>query len=256
VFILLPLACHAQVAEPAPPLSPGSCFTVNFPQLPSTLAESMDPKGIPPMMSVFLPRNYDPQRQYPLFINLNPAAGGRGTGPAVARKITQEQDFVCVDVPLFKARVDPPTATNWGERMSIGDEDGKFAWAQYKIMLAKLTELVPNLDPTQGVLGGFSNGGHMTAALIDQSDGEVTSRFSAFFFVEGGGRMKRYDLLKGKPMLMMYGNAKSSGRIQEISDAATARGATVTVHEMPGVGHAFPEVQYPAVQEWLKGLGR
>ncbi|MEI6502356.1 MAG: hypothetical protein WCP21_15195 [Armatimonadota bacterium] len=223
-LVLLPLACHAQVAEPPPQLSPGTCFTVKFPALPPTLAEAMDPKGIAPMMSVFLPQNYDPQRQYPVFIYLSPGVGGRGTGPGVAWKITQEQDFVCVDMPLFKARVDPPTATNWGERMTIGDEDGKFAWVQYKIMLAKLTELVPNLDPTHGILGGFSNGGHMTAALIDQSDGEVTSRFSAFFFVESGGRMKRYDLLLGKRMLTLYGDARASGRFQQIRDAAAAGG--------------------------------
>ena len=46
-------------------------------------------------------------------------------------------------------------------------------WSLYKTMLAKLDQTVPNIDPAHRVLGGFSNGAHTTAGLIDQSDGEL-----------------------------------------------------------------------------------
>jgi hypothetical protein len=65
-------------------------------------------------------------------------------------------------------------------------------------MLARLDEVVPNIDPEHQVLGGFSNGATATQGLIDQSDGEAAGRFSAFFFVGGGGRLQRVDLLRGQ----------------------------------------------------------
>ena len=98
-----------------------------------------------------------------------------------------------------------------------------------------------------------SNGAHATAGLIDQSDGEVARQFSAFFFVEGGGRLVHYDLLKDKPFLMLYGSDKSGKRAKEIHAAAVAAGAKADIHAMNNVGHAFPESEYPAVRAWLRG---
>src|SRR5437763_1224228 len=95
-------------------------------------------------------------------------------------------------------------------------------------MLGRLDALVPNLDPAHQVLGGFSNGAHATAALLDESDGAIARRFSAFFFGEGGGKLQHYDLLKGKSFLMLSSNSKSRPRAEEIAAHATAAGATVT----------------------------
>ena len=42
--------------------------------------------------------------------------------------------------------------------------------------------------------------------------------------MEGGGRLKHFELLKGKPFLMVSSNAKSRPRAQQICDAAKAAG--------------------------------
>ncbi|HPA17775.1 MAG TPA: DUF5666 domain-containing protein [Verrucomicrobiae bacterium] len=241
------------IGEPAPRLEPGETITIPFPEMPPTFAERPDPKGIPAMMTVFLPRNYDRERKHPLLIFLGGGGGGRGQNPVVARKLTEEMDFVCVDLPLFKEKLDPPVPGNGTSRLILQANDCRFMWSFHKIMLAKLEATVPNLDPAHRVLGGFSNGAHATAGLIDQSDGEVARRFSAFFFGEGGGRLEHYEWLKAKPFLMLYGSTQSGKRAKEIYEAAVAAGAKATLHEMKGVGHAFPESQYPVVRAWLRG---
>ena len=243
----------SRAADTAPQLLPGSVITIQFSEMPPTLAELLEAKGIKPMMTIFLPQNYDPHRKHPLLIFLNGGDGGRGMDPRIARKLSEEKDFICVALPLFKEKVEPPSPTNGMARMIIREADCKFMWPFYKTMLAKLEETVPNIDPAHRILGGFSNGAHATQGLIDQSDGEVARRFSVFFFGEGGGRLQRYDLLKGKPFLMLYGGPKSSARAHQVYDSAVVAGAKATLYEMKGVGHAFPESQYPAVRAWLRG---
>ena len=245
-------SCLAAEAEVR--LAPGQTLTIRFPEMPPTLFDMLENKDIKPMMTVFLPQNYDPQRKHPLLIFLGGGNGGQGGDPSVARKLCEEKDFVCVGLPLFKEKIEPVAPGDGAARMLIRAEDCKFAWPFYKTMLARLEEAVPNIDPAHRVLGGFSNGAHTTGGLIDQSDGEVARRFSAFFFVEGGGRMRRYDLLKGRPLLLLYG-AKSTRkvRIQQISDVVKSAGVKFTLHEMKDVGHAFPESEYPFVRTWLRG---
>lgn len=242
--------------DSVPRLVPAESFSIRFPEMPATFAELLDERGIEPMMTVFLPRNYERQRKHPLLIFLGGGGGTRGQNPTVARKLTEEKDFICVDLPLFKEKLDPPAPGNGTSRLIIQGSDGKFMWPFYRTMLAKLEAAVPNIDPAHRVLGGFSNGAHATAALIDGSDGEVARRFSGFFFGEGGGRLQHYDLLKGKEFLMLYGSDRSGKRAREIYTAAVAAGAKGTLREMKNVGHAFPESQYPMVRAWLRGEPR
>lgn len=249
VAVLLPAALA--VAQPTPPLTPGSTFTIEFPDMPPTLAEMQDPKGIPATMAVSLPADYDPQRKHPLLVVLQGGNGGRGTSASIARQIIGPNEFVCVNLPLFKESLDPNAPANTPPLIIIRDVDGQFAWPLYQEMLARLEQVVPNLDPDRRVIGGFSNGAHMVGELIDQSGGEIPRRFSDFFMVEGGGRTRHYELLEGKRLLLMYGSAGAAARIQQMHDSAIAAGVDVTVHEMVGVGHAFPPEQYPAVRAWL-----
>lgn len=233
-------------------LQPGHSFTISFPDMPPTFAALLDKSKTshkPPVMTVFLPRNYDPQRKHPLLMFLNGGDGGQGGDPGVARALSEEMDFVCVNVPLFKKDI---------KDFIVRDDDSRYSWPFYRTMLAKLEEVVPNIDPLHRVLGGFSNGAHMTQGLVDATDGEVARQFSAFFFVEGGGRMQRWDLLKGKPALIIYGTgagrdvARFRERTQARCDAALAAGVKATTHEMPQTGHNFPASEYPAVRTWLR----
>jgi predicted esterase len=126
-------------------------------------------------------------------------------------------------------------------------------WPHFRAMLAKLEATVPNLSPEHRVLGGFSNGAHAVQGLIDESDGEVARRFSAFLFVEGGGRLTHYELLKGKPYLIVSSSAKSRPRAAEICATAIAAGVRATHIAVDVGGHAFPVSSYPAVRAWLRG---
>lgn len=51
---------------------------------------------------------------------------------------------------------------------------------------------------------------------------------------------------------------KAPERLAEIVAAAKAAGVELTPYEMKDIGHAFPEPEYPAVRQWLRGpaLGR
>ena len=245
---LLAYDCFA--AEPAPKLTPGSAFTITFPEMPPTFYDMYRQKDVKAQMTVFLPRNYDPGRKHPLLVFLSGGDGGTGSNPGVARALTQEKDFISVSVPLFKAS-DPKAPRGY----VMQDPDARYMWPFFRTMLGKLEALVPNIDPAHEVLGGFSNGAHATAGLIDESDGEVGRRFSAFLCVEGGGRLKHYDLLKGKPFLMVSSNAKSRPRAEQIYEAAKAAGTKATF-VLEDVGkHDFPVSAYPAVREWLRGPG-
>jgi predicted peptidase len=200
-------------------------------------------------MTVLLPRNFDPARKHPLLVYLNGGDGGNGDTLGVARGISSQQDFVCVSMPLFKA--DKPWTPGFGYIMI--EPDGKYMWPFFKTMLDKVEALVPNIDPAHRVLGGFSNGAHATAALIDGSDGEVSRLFSAFLFVEGGGKLKHYDWLKGKTVMMVSSNIKSKPRAQQILDAAVADGAKGTFLCEDVGKHDFPVAAYKKVDAWLHG---
>ena len=242
------LAYNGLAAEPAPKLTPGNTFTITFPEMPPTFYDMYAKKDVKAQMTVFLPRNYAPDRKHPLLVFLNGGDGGIGANPGVARALTEEKDFVCVSVPLFKAS-DPKAPRGY----VMQDPDASYMLPFFRTMLAKLETLVPNIDPAHQVLGGFSNGAHATAGLIDESDGEIARRFAAFLFVEGGGRLKHFDLLKGKPFLMVSSNAKSRPRAQQVCDEAKAAGVRAAfVCEDVGK-HDFPLSAYPAVREWLRG---
>ncbi|MCX5685699.1 MAG: hypothetical protein NT049_18735, partial [Planctomycetota bacterium] len=242
------IAAAAPAAEPAPKLAAGNSFTVPFPEMPPTFYALYNKNDSKAQMTVFLPRNYDPARKHPLLVFLNGGDGGTGANPGVARGVSAEKDFVCVSMPLFKA-TDPKGP---GGEYIMRDPDARYMWPFFKTMLARLEALVPNIDPGRRILGGFSNGAHASAGLIDQSDGEAARWFSALFFVEGGGRLQHYDLLKGKPFLMLYGSEKSHPRAQQVYESALAAGAKAAILGMDNAGHAFPESEYPAVREWLR----
>ncbi len=246
-------ATTPQPAASTPVLKPGGWFTVKFPEMPPTLFALSTKRTDPAQMTVFLPRNYDPQRKHPLFIFLNGSDGGNASNPTIARALTEEQDFICVALPLFKISLDPNSPVDKPPVILVRGADGQYGWPFVRTMLAKLDQIVPNIDPDHRILGGSSNGAHATAALIDGSDGEVTRMFSAFMFGEGGGGLQHYELLKGKPFLMLSSNAKSLPRATKIADTAKAAGALTTLIFEDIGQHGFPPAAYPKIREWLRG---
>jgi len=236
-------------ANNPPTLQPGKVYSFTYPWMPQTFYAQQAKNEKPAMMTVYLPTNYDPQRKFPVLIFLNGGDGGDGSDPALARALAGGKDFICVALPLFKVDT---------KDYVIRDEDCTLMWQQHKQMLARLTELVPNIDPDHRILGGFSNGAHSVGGLIDCSNGEAAKWFSAFIVVEGAGRTQRYDLIKGKPLLICYGyqpgRDSPRARVKEFSAVAIAAGVNVTVHEIPNSGHAFPPASYPFLLQWLRDI--
>ena len=237
---------------PKPRLAPGETITVRFPEMPPTFYAIFQKKEVQAQMTVYLPANYDPSKKYPLLVFLNGWDGGDGATLGYARGLTQGQDFVCVSMPLFRAPgYTVEVANTPGPNFIITEEDGKYMWPFFKTMLDKVGELVPNIDPSHRILGGFSQGAHATAALIDGSEGEATQLFCAFLIVEGGGKMKHFEWLKDKAFMMVSSSAKSRPRAEQICEAAKIGGA-LTTFLCEDVGkHDFPVSSYPKVLKWL-----
>jgi predicted peptidase len=249
LLVMFSAIASASAVAPAEKLVPGGTITIPFPDMPPSFSAQVQKQNIKPQITIFIPSNYQRDRKYPLLIFLNGADGGNGVNPGVARALCGGKDFICVGVPLFKAT---PAK---GPSDLMTDEDAKYMWPYFRTMLTRLDEIVPNIDPAHQVLAGFSNGATATQGLIDQSDGEVARRFSAFFFVGGGGRLQRIDLLKGKAILMVGTFAKSRPRLQEICDTATAAGARASMIIEDTGKHEFPVSAYPSVGSWLRGPG-
>ncbi len=173
VLFLFLVGANSFSAETTPTLAPGQPCTIQFPEMPPTFYNLAQTNNLKAQMTVLLPKNFDSTKKHPLLIFLNGGDGGSGADLGVARSLTQQKDFICVSMPLFKSTNAPFT----GNGYVMNTDDGKYMWPFFKTMLAKLDELVPNIDPARQVLGGFSNGAHATAALLDESDGAVAKRF-------------------------------------------------------------------------------
>ncbi len=242
MFLLIP-AARAQVQSPK--LVPSTTFTVVFPDMPPTFYALKEKKNVPAQMTIYLPKNYDAHKKHPLLVFLYGGSGEDGTKLGITRGICQDRDLICLAVPLFKSK-------ELQDEYIMRNPDGRYMWPFFRRMLEKTEELVPNIDKEHRVLGGFSNGAHAAQALLDESGGEVARRFCAFLFVEGGGRLQQYELLKGKPFLMVSSNSKSRRRAQEIADAAKAAGADASFLFEDVGKHDFPRSAYPSVGEWLR----
>ena len=254
-LIALLLAASASLtAAPVRELTPGSSFSVVFDDMPPTFYALFTKQDVQATMTICLPHNYSPAKQHPLLVYFNGWDGGGGNTLGVARGITGQQDFICVSMPLFRApgiKVDK--ANSPGKDFILTEPDGRAMWPLFKTMLDKVEALVPNIDKSHRVIGGFSNGAHATAALIDGSDGEICKLFSAYLVVEGGGKLRHFEHLKGKLYMMVSSQSKSKPRALEIMEQAKAAGARTTFLCEDVGKHDFPVSAYPAVREWLHG---
>ena len=241
---LLSRAALADGAAPA--LTPGSTFFVQFPEMPPTYWALQSHKTDPAQMGIALPRNYTPTGKFPLLIFLSGGNGGNGSGLGVIRTISAGKDYVCANMPLFIKTL----KANGGV---MQDEDGAYMWPYFRTMLEKLLQVVPNIDTDHMILGGFSNGSHAVQGLIDGSDGEITRRFAAFFLIEGGARVQRWNLLKGKPYLIVISQGKSLAGMKLYCDAAKEAGVNATLICQDLGVHGIPEQAYPAMSAWLTG---
>ncbi len=229
VSLLLGSAAIGPARAADPRVRPGTEFIVEFPELGE--AEH----GGTVRMGVYIPRDYDPGRRFPLMAWLGGGAGSHSPRPS--RRFAGDVGWVCVGLSYRKG--DPGL---W-----------KTPWEIYKTMLDALEEAVPNIAPRIRVVGGFSSGGAAVTHAIGQEGSWFCDYFYAFMPGGAGWPMGGLDKIKGRPMLMFMGEKDSrfSGYVS-LDKATKAAGVDAKFLVFKGVGHTIPDSYVPEMRQWLK----
>jgi len=202
-----------------------------------------------------LPENYSADRDFPLFVWLNGGAGGNGSGPGRGPAIVEKRDFIFVGMPLFQESLDRSTPANG--LYITPEDDGETICHAYRTMLEAIYEAAPNIDTANNVFGGFSNGGHSIAAIVDTGDEWLLERMRHIVIVEGALSLEHGEGLAGHNVLFMYGGAEDRSEklvagFERVYERLEAGGANVKRFTMPETGHAFPGAFYPTVRDWVR----
>lgn len=249
-------------------LVPNANLSFEFSALGETLfaAGSADKK--PARMSVILPENYAADKTFPLFVYIQGGNGGNGDGAAFARRSIGPRDYIAVNLPLFKDKL-PATPPVPGKDVSklITTDDGALLGRNYRVMLQKLFDSVPNIAADGSTIGGFSNGAHATGALLSAGDDFILKHFTNFVLLEGGGRFftkldaaKHSDELKHCRIIVLladHGNEPAKKKnIDEIvapfKKQAEELGLTITWITMAGYGHEQPPEFIKLIANWTR----
>ena len=237
-------------------LEPNARWQLEFPDLPATLATMTTGKMQPARLTARLPANYSPESRFPLFVFLNGGNGGHGDTLPIDHKTVGSNDFICVNLPLFRRRLD----TN-----IVSMDDFDTISRAYRTMLQRLLETVPNTTPERSALGGFSNGAHTTAVLLTGQDQFILDHFRAFFLIEGGFSLLSSNALQKPAMkrcrfLLLRGDSSDNENhdvrdhlAQGLQNAAQEHRLDFTSVVMHGYGHELPPKYQALLGQWTRG---
>jgi hypothetical protein len=175
-------------------------------------------------------------------------AGGDGNDRFnAAMDLVNPEDFVLVGLNY---PADPVSEPRIAARTGHIDQ----VWGYEEKMLARLQDMIPNIDPRLRVVVGFSNGAHIIGGCLAQQV-EGIEYFNVYVLIEGGISDKYdYPSLPGRYYYAAWGDTKE-GRGNDFGQmlAANARKAQMKVeaHPMPGIGHDFPDFEKVKVKAWL-----
>jgi predicted peptidase len=203
--------------------------------------------------SVFLPADYSIDKKFPVLLWIVGGMGSTGDGARALAETYGDTGFIFINLPQFKNKLEPllPDSSNYWRRLMLYYEpDNEIIWSSYKTMLDSIWSIVPNIDMANGFMGGFSNGGHTTAILLNRPNAEITGYFNKFIFIEGGMGLSNYKVLKGKPAVFMQGE-KGPDWIRPIYQNAKDEGALASFVLMEGFGHEFPEQYQEILKKWI-----
>lgn len=237
---------------------PDSTMTLTFENLPPTLFNQVVESDKPAQATVWYTANYTLDKKFPLLIWLGGGNGGPGTNLKIPKSITGSNDFICVNLPLFKKTLEPVNAdsSNFWMRLYIDDENADIIWDSYNIMLKKIFSTIPNIDQKNTFMGGFSNGAHTISVLLNRNKAELNRYIRNYFLVEGGNDFTHLNALKRRNLLVMVGgNNLERGykkKLKSIYDSAKEKNISVEYHVMDSTGHGFPAKFHPLVREWME----
>ncbi len=239
-------------------LKPNATLALDFPELPNTLAGMVS--GIPKVaqLGAILPANYSPRARHPLFVYLKGGSGGPEDDGAMARDIVGPEDFIAVQMPLFKKNQPK------GKTLPVTMEDLLIVSAAYRTMLEKLAATVPNIDWERSIIGGHSNGAHTLSVLLAANDEFILQHFHGFWFHEGGFTLLP-ACLRGKEgrFLALIGDDGMTGtsefrqlmldQASLIERQAKLMKADLQVITMRGYGHDVPPEYMRNVRQFARG---
>lgn len=220
-------------------VKPGGRIVEKFPNMGKTLHNEVA------QLTIWLPTDYDIKKKHPVFLWMGGGTGGKGGNPNLVNK----SHYICIGMPLFKKNADKYTGD---KKILIMKEDVPLIWKNYQVMLKKLHELVPNIDKSTSVSGGFSNGGHCASLLISYTKGAYAENFPLALFVEGGSYLENAKSIKGGAMMVLAGETSlGKGFLHQMRKKAKSKKIHFTGVLMKKVGHAFDKKYEPQVSEWL-----
>ncbi len=233
-----PGAAMPEGEKPDESITPGAKFKIDFPDL------KPDRRGEPAQVGVSIPSSYDPAKPTPIFIWMGGGDGGNG---ATDSGVVDSSKFILVGLPF------PKGANNPGQSNMVGDFDT--IWDDYhKPMLTEVFRRIPNIDKKLSIVGGFSNGAHCIAGVMqDAKDGGYPEFCNVFILVDGGNGDKRLKGGKGNFMFATWGEkSPNASRTEEAGKRAS--GMEVELFEMKDIGHQFAQIGKDKAKEWLESV--
>lgn len=263
VFFVIAICAHG--ADEVK-LEPNARWHLYFPELPDTLAVKITGQKQPTQLTVKFPSNYSTTGKFPIFLFIDGDHGGFGDRLALDQRTIGTNDFICVNLPLFKS-VFP--GTNGG---LITMEDYETLSHAYQVMLQKLFDTVPNITPERSAIGGFSNGAHALGVLLARRDKFIFDHFQSFYLCEGGfgsfaasaATSEILPALKQCRVLLLYGDHPNPGddpdgwKLHDYLARACVVNAkqnhyNLTTVVMHGHGHEYPPEYTALTGSWVRG---
>lgn len=264
----LPLALSLLLGSPlaisaaaAPELKPGAILEFHFPELSENLATWFENQPVPNVLVAELPANYTPEGRFPIITYIDGGTGGIYLRTKRLREAVGPNDYICLRLPLFKAAKIP---TDPAGGKAVLSKDFDVIRKNYRVMLQRLFDAVPNITRERSIFGGFSNGAHTTAVLLEGRDDFLLEHFTHFYFAEGGIRQLTADTLSNPALrdahfLVLIGDRgrgnpfEGEGFAGKFAAVAKSSGLDFTLLPMRGYGHELPLDYLKLLRPWAAG---
>ena len=230
---LLFTAC-AVAAEPR--VVPGELMTLEFPDLPKMHGD------LTAACEVSIPKNYDPAKPVPLLVWFT---GGKGSNRvAGANGLVDFDRFVVVALPY----------PNGHDMRTVIKEGGMETVRTYhQAMMARVVELLPNIDPRVRIVAGSSNGAHLIGTALSLEWAGFVDYFTLFVLHEGGSSASnKYPGAKDKRLLVIWGEKSEALKWQLLFNWRIGQpGAHVSYHSVPEAGHGLDARGRELIRAWI-----
>lgn len=235
-------------------LKANSYYTISFSNLPTTSYAAATNRNTTPQISIFVPFNYSANKKMPVILWLDGGDGGAGDHVSHIKDIVGSSDFILLNFPLFKTNYEKleKDSSNYWTRLRIKNSDSTIISKAYKIMLDSVHSFLPNIDVQNSFMGGFSNGAHTTAVLLNSNPNWLKTNFKNFFFIEGGEGLSDYSILRNlNVMYIQAGNKLETNWVKDFYLKAKKKGANASFIAMKTKKHEFPVSSYYLLRDWI-----